>query len=83
MSDERQRLTLLIEERQKRQAEAEQALECGAPAGPTTLARQADTLKDLIAKLEQENTAAARAAQAAARPMTQEGHAAHAKVWRR
>jgi septal ring factor EnvC (AmiA/AmiB activator) len=48
---ERQRLGLLTEQRQKQQAESEQALEQErARAGQ--LARQADNLKDLIAKLE-------------------------------
>jgi septal ring factor EnvC (AmiA/AmiB activator) len=48
---EHQRLGLLTEQRQKQQAETEQALEQErARAGQ--LARQADNLKDLIAKLE-------------------------------
>ena len=63
---ERQRMNLLVEERQKRQTEAEQALQSETKRA-TDLARQADNLQDLIAKLESENTAATRAAQAAAK----------------
>jgi septal ring factor EnvC (AmiA/AmiB activator) len=60
LSDERQRMTLLVEERQKRQTEAERALDSERQRA-ATLARQADSLKDLIAKLEQDAAAAARA----------------------
>jgi murein hydrolase activator len=49
---ERQRLGLLTEQRQKQQAESEQALEQERQHA-AQLARQADSLKDLIAKLEQ------------------------------
>jgi septal ring factor EnvC (AmiA/AmiB activator) len=49
---ERQRLGLLTDQRQKQQAESEQALE-QERARAAQLARQADSLKDLIAKLEQ------------------------------
>ncbi len=63
---ERQRMSLLIVERQKRQTEAEKALEAEhARAG--TLARQVDNLKDLIAKLEQGLDAQTRATREAAR----------------
>jgi septal ring factor EnvC (AmiA/AmiB activator) len=51
LSLERQRLGLLTDQRQKQQAESEQALE-QERQGATQLARQADSLKDLIAKLE-------------------------------
>jgi murein hydrolase activator len=52
LSLERQRLGLLTEQRQKRQAESEQALEQERQRA-AELAHQADSLKDLIAKLEQ------------------------------
>jgi murein hydrolase activator len=65
LSDENNRMTLLVQERQKRQADAEKALaaERGRAAA---LARQADNLKDLIARMEQHVPASARAATAAA-----------------
>ena len=50
---DQQRMTLLVEERQKKQAEAEKALDAERQR-IATLARQADNLKDLIAKLERE-----------------------------
>jgi septal ring factor EnvC (AmiA/AmiB activator) len=63
---ERTRMTALIEERQKQQAEHEKALEAErARAGD--LARQVDNLKDLIAKLEQGLDPAIRDAREAAR----------------
>ena len=66
LANERQRMSLLIEERQKRQAEAEKALE-GERQRAAALARQVDNLKDLIAKLEQGREAASRAAREAER----------------
>jgi septal ring factor EnvC (AmiA/AmiB activator) len=51
LSDQQKRMTLLIEERQKRQTEAERQLDA-AHQHTADLARQADSLKDLIAKLE-------------------------------
>jgi septal ring factor EnvC (AmiA/AmiB activator) len=64
LSDEKDRMTLLVQERQKRQAEAEKALaaERGRAAG---LARQANDLKDLIARMESQVAPATRAAAAA------------------
>jgi septal ring factor EnvC (AmiA/AmiB activator) len=62
LSDEQQRMTLLIEERQKQQAESEKALEQQrGQAG--ALARQVETLQDLVTRLEQglDNAARARA----------------------
>jgi len=59
LSEESQRMGLLVEERQKRQTEAEKALE-GERQRAAVLARQADNVKEFIAKLEQD--AAARAA---------------------
>jgi murein hydrolase activator len=66
LTDDRQRLQLMINERQKRQAEAEQALsEERQRAGQ--LARQAENLNQLIVKLEQGLDTASRAARSAAR----------------
>ena len=67
LAAERQRLTLFIDERQKRQAEAEQAL-TDERQRAAQLARQAENLNQLIVKLEQGLDTAARAARAAARP---------------
>jgi septal ring factor EnvC (AmiA/AmiB activator) len=52
LGDEHQRLALLTEQRQKQQAETEQALEEERQRA-VLLAHQADNLKDFIAKLEQ------------------------------
>jgi septal ring factor EnvC (AmiA/AmiB activator) len=52
LGQEHQRLGLLTEQRQKQQAESEQALEQERQRA-AQLARQVDSLKDLIAKLEQ------------------------------
>jgi septal ring factor EnvC (AmiA/AmiB activator) len=52
LAEERERLSLLIEERQKQQAATEQALE-DERARVAQLARQAETLKDLMARLDQ------------------------------
>ena len=68
---EQLRMNLLIDERQKRQAAAEQALD-DERAHAADLARQVDGLKDLIAKLEAGLDSANRAAHAAARA-TEEG----------
>jgi len=64
LSQERQRMTVLVQERQRKQTETEKALEA-EKARAAQLARQAESLKDLIAKLEQEVASAARAAAAA------------------
>lgn len=66
LSGERQRMSLLVEERQKQQAETEKALETERQRA-AALARQVDNLRDLIAKLEQGLDSAARAARHAAR----------------
>jgi septal ring factor EnvC (AmiA/AmiB activator) len=66
LSEDRRRMTLLVEERQKKQAEAEKALEAERERA-SALARQAENLQELIARMEQEIVAAARAAEAAAR----------------
>lgn len=61
LSNEQRRMTLLVEERQKQQAESERALEQSrAQAG--TLARQVDSLQDLVTRLEQGLDNASRAA---------------------
>ena len=64
LADERQRLSVFIEERQKRLAEAEQAL-ADERQRAAQLARQAENLNQLIAKLEHGLDTAARAARAA------------------
>lgn len=64
LSQERTRMTVLVQERQRKQTEAEKALDA-EKARAAQLARQAESLKDLIAKLEQEIAFAARAAAAA------------------
>jgi septal ring factor EnvC (AmiA/AmiB activator) len=64
LAEERVRTARLIEERQKKQAETEKALETERQAA-AGLARQADNLKDLIAKLEKGLDRASRAARAA------------------
>jgi len=66
IADERQRMTLLLEERGKQQTESEKALEAERGRA-AALARQVDNLRDLIAKLEQNIDAATKAAREAAR----------------
>ncbi|HEY6994475.1 MAG TPA: peptidoglycan DD-metalloendopeptidase family protein [Xanthobacteraceae bacterium] len=66
LADERQRLSLFIDERQRRQAEAEQALTAERQRAGQ-LARQAENLNQLIVKLEQGLDTASRAARAAVR----------------
>jgi septal ring factor EnvC (AmiA/AmiB activator) len=66
LSQQRERMALLVEERQRRQSEIEKALEAERDHA-VRLARQADNVKDLIAKLEQNLDTAGRAARAAAR----------------
>lgn len=67
LSDDQQRMTLLVAERQKQQAETEKALEQSrAQAG--TLARQVESLTDLVARLEQGLDNAARAARKVPEP---------------
>ena len=58
-------MTVLVQERQRKQAEAEKALDAERTRA-VQLGRQADNLKDLIAKVEQEIAASARAAARAA-----------------
>src|SRR5712692_2899866 len=66
LSDERQRLALMIDERQKRQTDAEKTL-TDERQRAAQLARQTENLNQLIVKLEQGLDIASRAARAAAR----------------
>jgi septal ring factor EnvC (AmiA/AmiB activator) len=66
LGEQRARMTALIAERQKQQAEREKALDAERTRA-TDLAKQVDNLKDLIAKLEQGLDPAIRAAREAAR----------------
>jgi len=69
LGNERARMTALIGERQKQQAEREKALDAERTRA-AQLGRQVDNLKDLIAKLEQGLDPATRAAREAARSDT-------------
>jgi len=66
LGSERTRMTALVGERQKQQAEREKALDAER-ARAAELAHQVDNLKDLIAKLEQGLDPATRAAREAGR----------------
>jgi septal ring factor EnvC (AmiA/AmiB activator) len=66
-SEDQQRMSLLVQERQKKQAEAEKALDAQRQR-VAALARQADNLKDLIAKLERDSAARAGAEKPSAPP---------------
>ncbi len=66
LASDQQRLALLVEGRQKRMTAAESELEAERQRA-IALARQADNLKDLIAKLEQGLDSDTRSARAAAR----------------
>jgi septal ring factor EnvC (AmiA/AmiB activator) len=72
LAEERQRLSVLIDERQKRQSEAEQALG-GEREHAHQLARAAGSLNALIGEIEQALDAAARAKRAVARASETEG----------
>ncbi len=61
LESERKRMSALIEERQRQQANREQALQAEQTRA-AELARQVDNLKDLITKLEQSSGSATRAA---------------------
>jgi len=65
-TEDRQRIALLIGERQKKQTETERALESEQQKS-LVLARQVDNLKDLIGKVEQGLDSASRAARQAER----------------
>jgi murein hydrolase activator len=64
ITDDRQRLSLMIDERQRRQAEAEQALSEERQRA-AQLARQAENLNQLIVKLEQGLDSSSRTVRAA------------------
>jgi len=64
LSQERTRMTVLVAERQRKQSETEKALDAER-ARAVQLARQADNLKDLIGRIEQDIASSARAAAAA------------------
>jgi len=66
LSEQRTRMTALVAERQRQQAEREKALD-GERVRAADLAKQVDNLKDLIAKLEQNLAPAIRAAREATR----------------
>jgi septal ring factor EnvC (AmiA/AmiB activator) len=66
LEDDRERLALMVDERQKKQAATEQAIDSGR-RHTQELARQAEDVKGLIAKLEESLDPAARSARAAAR----------------
>jgi murein hydrolase activator len=66
LTEERQRIALLIDGRQKKQSDTERAIEIEKQKA-AMLARQVDNLKDLIGKVEQGLDSATRAARAAAR----------------
>ncbi len=66
LTEERQRIALLVDGRQKKQADTERAIEIEKQKA-AVLARQVDNLKDLIGKVEQSLDSATRAARAAAR----------------
>jgi murein hydrolase activator len=64
LSQERTRMTVLVAERQRKQSETEKAFDAER-ARAVQLARQADNLKDLIGRIEQDIASSARAAAAA------------------
>jgi septal ring factor EnvC (AmiA/AmiB activator) len=66
LGDERQRMTFLVEERQKRQGDVEKAMEAERQQA-LVLANQSDNLKDLIFKLERNLDSTSRSARANAR----------------
>jgi septal ring factor EnvC (AmiA/AmiB activator) len=66
LNDERQRMSLLVEERQRKQGETEKALQSERQAA-SILARQVDNLKDLIGRLETGLDSATRTAREAAK----------------
>jgi septal ring factor EnvC (AmiA/AmiB activator) len=68
---EQLRMNLLVDERQKKQSQTEEALDAERTRA-TDLARQADNLKDLIAKLESNLDSAARQSHTEARSIEQD-----------
>src|SRR5580704_521883 len=70
LSENRQRMTLLTDQRKQQQGDAQKALE-GERARVAQLGRQADSLKELVGKLEQSLDPATRNARVAARTAEQ------------
>jgi murein hydrolase activator len=66
LTQERVRLAALVDERQRRQSEREKALE-GERARAQALAKQVQTVTELVARIEKEIESAARAAETAKR----------------
>lgn len=64
LAADQQQLSLLVEERQKKQSDTEKELEAERQRA-TTIAKQVDSLQELIAKMEQDLKSAAKAAAAA------------------
>ena len=64
LSADQKRVSLLVEERQKKQTDTEKELESERTRA-TSLSKQVDNLQDLIAKMEQDLKSAAKAAAAA------------------
>jgi len=81
LNEERQRVAALIEARQKKQAETEQALEIERQKA-VTLARQVDNLKDLIGKAELGLDSATRAARQAAKATEDKARQELKNPWR-
>jgi septal ring factor EnvC (AmiA/AmiB activator) len=75
LADERTRMAALVEERQKQETERQRALDAER-ARANELAQKADSLKDLIARLEQGLDRATREAREAARRANQPAMAA-------
>ena len=69
LAEDQRRISALIDERQRQQGEGEKALE-GERARVQALAKQAETVQDLVSRMEREIEAAARAAEAANREQT-------------
>ncbi len=69
LAEDSRRISALIDERQRQQGEDEKALE-GERARTQTLAKQVETVQDLVNRMEREVESAARAAEAAQREET-------------
>ncbi len=69
LAEDHRRISALIDERQRQQSEDEKALE-GERARVQALAKQVETVQDLVNRMEREIEAAARAAEAAKREET-------------
>lgn len=77
LAEDRKRLDLLVDERQRVLAQQERSL-VGEQVRATALAREASSLKDLIARMEHEVVSAKNAADAAARATEQQAAGAPA-----